>query len=273
MKSALLLAAGKATRLQGIRDQYAKACVPIGDTTPLKFMIGRLIQSGIGNMWVNMHWLPDQVLEHACFALKEYGDDRADGPIEERNRLNFIEEPELLGTGGTLLEYYQRNGSLPDLIINAKQFGDVDLKVVVQQPVGTLVLHSQSKLSDFGGLRFDENFNISGLLAKSEAAKMTSSGGGAGLEASNSTTHGVAVFTGICRPDPAWLPYLQQAREDNPQQVLCMLRHGMFPAMADGVTARAYLHDGDWYEISTPERVKEAVRRRRAECGSPHAAQ
>ena len=56
MSTALVFAAGKATRLEGLREQYAKACVPVGDTTPLQHILPCLHQAGVTRAWVNLHW-------------------------------------------------------------------------------------------------------------------------------------------------------------------------------------------------------------------------
>lgn len=244
MSSALLLAAGKATRLKGIRDQYAKACVPIQGTTPLRFMMQSLAAHGVDDFWINLHWKAEQVRQHAIAALPDFSVQAEADERPESAQINFITEEQLLGTGGTLLECAHRRGAVPDLVVNAKQFGDVDFAGVLQQAPGTLVLHTQSSLADFGGLHFQQDGLITGLLRKTEASQQTPSAAG------------TAVFTGICRPDPGWLPYLQQARRDHPNAALCMLRHGMFPALADGLPARAWLHHGEWFEISTPDRVQ-----------------
>ena len=61
MTTALLLAAGKATRLGALRNQYAKACVPVAGTTPLRFAIERLAQAGVTRVIVNLHWQAEQV--------------------------------------------------------------------------------------------------------------------------------------------------------------------------------------------------------------------
>ena len=65
MTSALLLAAGNATRLGEIRNDFAKANVPVGDTTPLRFALEALRQAGYRRVWINLHYKADQVREQA----------------------------------------------------------------------------------------------------------------------------------------------------------------------------------------------------------------
>jgi len=232
MASALILAAGKATRLEGIRELYAKANVPVGNTTPLRFLLEALGDS-YEDLWINLHFKGDQVRKQA----EQY--------VAEGVRLHFIEEPRLLGTGGTLLEMVQQKGDLPDLVVNAKMFTDFEFASMHRAGSGTLVLHTQSDLHTFGGLTFDAQHRIVGLCPKGEQPKD-------GLAA--------AVFTGICKPSRIWLAALEEARRFHPDDVLCFIRHGLLPSLADAPHhAMAQLHAGSWCEISTPERVQEAI--------------
>ncbi len=236
MTSALILAAGKATRLEGIRDTYAKANVPVGNTTPLRFMLERLDAAGIDEAWINLHYLADQVRrESARWASAGM-------------KVHFIHEETLLGTGGTLLEMVKRSGRLPDVVVNAKMFTDFDFGSICSSATpkrqSALVLHPSSRLTDFGGLSFDREGLVTGLHPRNSPAPASPSG--------------AAVFTGIARPDEAWLPFLDEASASCDGNPVCSIRHGLLPALAAGTsTATAVLHRGYWKEISTPERVAE----------------
>lgn len=231
MSAALVLAAGKATRLEGIRDSYAKANVPVGGTTPLRFLL-EAMGSAFEDVWINLHFKGEQVREEAArWAHPEV-------------RLHFLEEPQLLGTGGTLLEVMRRQGTLPELMVNAKMFTDYPFAEMKTAEPGTMVLHPGSPLDLFGGLRRDEEGRFLGLLPKGEPLP-------AGEQA--------GVFTGICRPHEAWMPYLESARQAAPEAVLCLIRHGLLPCHAEREdVVRLRDHAGHWCEISTPERVAAA---------------
>ncbi|MDA0666342.1 MAG: sugar phosphate nucleotidyltransferase [Planctomycetota bacterium] len=233
MASALILAAGKATRLEGLRETYAKANVPVGDTTPLRFLL-ESFGTTFSDIWINLHFKGEQVRQQAeRYAAKGV-------------RLHFLEEETLLGTGGTLLEMRERSGELPDVLVNAKMFTDFDFASMLLATPGTLVLHSHSPLQTFGGLNYNEGRCIQGLCARGVASS-------AGCTA--------AVFTGICRPSPAWMPYLRAARQANQKKVLCLIRHGLLPALKDAPDhATAEIHQGMWCEVSTPERVEAAAK-------------
>ena len=225
MASALLLAAGKATRLEGIRDTYAKANVPVGDTTPLRFLL-ESIGTSFSDIWINLHFKGDQVRE------------QAERFVSRGVNLHFIEEDPLLGTGGTLLEMLARSGALPEVLVNAKMFTDFSFDSLISAPPGTLVLHGDSDLKSFGGLSYDDEGFIQGLCTRDAA-----------LESYKSA----AVFTGICKPSPTWLKHLKAARQHKESEVLCFIRHGLLPALKeDPKHARAMLHAGAWCEISTP---------------------
>jgi NDP-sugar pyrophosphorylase family protein len=225
---ALLLAAGKATRLLGWRESYAKACVPVGAFTPLSFILPRLLAAGYAPVWINLHHHAQQVRSQAI-------------SLAGAAPLRFLEEPELLGTGGTLLEVARQEGALPRMVANAKIFTDFDFGSFADAAPGTCVLHPASSLAEFGGLQYDAKGEIVGLAARESAAGSA------------------AVFTGICRPHPAWLPHLAAARAARPNSPACLLRDGLLPALAAGVPHPARLHAGSWCEISTPERLTAAA--------------
>ncbi len=222
MISALVLAAGKATRLAGIRDNWAKACVPVGDSSPLAFLLPRLYAAGVKRAWINLHYRPHQVRE---MAIKH-----APAGLE----LCFLDEPELLGTGGTLSAICQQE-SLPDVIVNAKMFTDFNFESILKMPAPTLVLHQHSLMSEFGGFSYANN-KINQLVPKGKKSPKAS-----------------GVFMGICKPSAVWLEHLNKYQGDD---LACFIRHGLIPAMQlNKEYPNALIHSGEWCEISTPARV------------------
>lgn len=231
MTTALLLAAGNATRLGAIRNEYAKANVPVADTTPLRFAFEALRDAGYKRVWVNLHYKAEQVREQAMLFAKDL-------------EVCFLHEDSLLGTGGTLLEATKRDGELPQLMLNAKIFGDFNLRSMLNAAPGSLMLHPKTNADEFGGLYYAPNMQIEGLSLKGSACNPA-------LQR--------AVFTGICTPHPLWIENLQQARGNAPSELLCLIRDGLVPALSQDKThATAILHRGDWCEISTAARVAEA---------------
>jgi len=226
MKTALLLAAGKATRLGELRNQWAKACVPIGESSPLKFALAKLRATGFEKVVINLHHLAEQVRAEAETFAAELD-------------LQFLHEDPLLGTGGTLLATHDSWG-LPDLVLNAKQFHDLDLGNL--PPAPAVVLHPSSSLLQFGGFRFQKN-QVVELLPKNQAQQASQADAG--------------VFTGICRPTSNWVEHIRRAPV-RPDGTRCLVRDGLLPALEAGEPCHPHIHEGRWMEISTPERVREA---------------
>lgn len=246
--AALLLSAGLATRLTGLRDRYPKCCVPVAGTTPLRFLLERLAAAGWQEVWINLHHRASQVRAEA----------ERDAP--SGMTLRFLDESALLGTGGTLLEA-ERQGARVGMVVNAKLFTDFDFARLRDAEPGTVVLHGASPLSVFGGLRHDAAGRVTGLVSRPPSGPPRDRGdrSGAGLAVDDA-----AVYTGICTPHPEWLPLLRAARTRRPDAALCLVRDALLPALTAGVAAQALVHSGFWCEISTPERVaaaEEALRR------------
>jgi NDP-sugar pyrophosphorylase family protein len=244
MKSALLLAAGKATRLGALRDRYAKACVPVQGTTPLRSLMEQLAAAGVGRFVVNLHWQAAQVRAAAAAAAQATG-----------TELLFLEEPQLLGTGGSLLACVRQFELFPDLVVNAKLFTDLDWAKVLAAPEGSLVVHPASELAAFGGLLVEpdaDGLQLRGLWPKSRAQAGE-------LPA---PPQRALVYAGICRPSRAWLPGLEREsmHAESHGIPLCLARAGFLAYAAHGKQVPIYAHPGAWCEISTPERVTEAAK-------------
>lgn len=86
---AFLLAAGFGTRLRPITETVPKCLVPVAGRPLLAYWMDLLEEHGVGEVLINLHFLPDPVRRFA----EEYS-----GPVVIRT----VMEPELLGSGGTL---------------------------------------------------------------------------------------------------------------------------------------------------------------------------
>lgn len=229
---ALLLAGGLATRLGPLRNRWAKACFPIGGVSPLAFLLPRLFTAGYSQVWINVHHQAEQVKEEAK---------RVAPP---QMQVEFLEENTLLGTGGTFMAVAEQAQRFPDLVVNAKLFTDFDFAATLQEPPAWVALHPLSALSEFGGLRFNQQRYVTGLRTKGKPNQEA----------------GAAVFTGISRPSESWLDHLYQAKRKRPEETLCLVRDGLIPSVEAGQPTRVLMHSGYWYEISTPERIQEVDR-------------
>jgi mannose-1-phosphate guanylyltransferase len=87
---AILLAAGLGTRLRPLTETVPKCLVPVGDEVLLDTWLRRLSEAGVERVLVNLHHLADVVRRHV--AASPWSD-----------LVEFADEPELLGTAGTLV--------------------------------------------------------------------------------------------------------------------------------------------------------------------------
>lgn len=119
---AMVLAAGKGTRLRPLTDDCPKALVEVGGRTLLEWVLRRLSAAGVDEVVINLHHLGAQIppfmAAHGNFGL---------------GRVAYSEEPELLDTGGGL----QRAGwffddGRPFLLHNVDVLSDFDLPAMVE---------------------------------------------------------------------------------------------------------------------------------------------
>ena len=104
---AFLLAAGFGTRLRPLTNHMPKCLVPIAGKPLLQFWLEQLHQMGVTQVLVNTHYLSEQVKSFV---------DALRLPVS----ITLSHEPDLLGTGGTLLAnpwFYQTHE--PVLIAHA----------------------------------------------------------------------------------------------------------------------------------------------------------
>lgn len=112
---ALLLAAGRGTRLRPVTDTIPKCLVPIGGRPLLGLWLDRLFAgNAVEHAVVNTHYLAEQV--EAFVAASPW-----------RDRVTLVHEEELLGTGGTLLNVRQHLGTGAVLMAHADNLTDIDI--------------------------------------------------------------------------------------------------------------------------------------------------
>lgn len=112
---ALLLAAGLGTRLRPLTLTVTKCLVPIHGKPLLDYWLEHLFGAGIDRVLINAHWLAETVVAH--IAASPY-----------RDRVDLVHEPELLGTGGTVLANSDWLGDGPFLLAHADNLTDFDVR-------------------------------------------------------------------------------------------------------------------------------------------------
>lgn len=148
---AVLLAAGLGTRLKPITDHTPKCLVPINGKPLLGYWLETLVKLGVTNILINIHYLPEQVKEF----IKQ-------SPY--KSYITTVEEIELLGTAGTLVNNRSFWQEKTTLIIHADNFCCSDLTSMVKQHSNrqaetdaTLLLFKTEQPKRCGVVKVDEN--------------------------------------------------------------------------------------------------------------------
>jgi mannose-1-phosphate guanylyltransferase len=116
--NALLLAAGLGTRLRPMTDRIPKCLVPIRGKPLLEYWLDALLSNGIHEVLVNTHHLAERVQDF-CAASPW------------RRQVRLVYEPELLGTGGTIVaneKFFGREAFLVAHADNLSRFSMPDFR-------------------------------------------------------------------------------------------------------------------------------------------------
>ncbi len=115
---ALLLSAGLGTRLRPLTDTVPKCLVPVNGVPLMGYWFDMLCKAGIVPVLVNLHHLPDKVMDFI-----------ENSPYEKY--ISTVYEEKLLGTGGTLLKNRNFFGSDQILMIHCDNLSVFDITAFV----------------------------------------------------------------------------------------------------------------------------------------------
>lgn len=104
--SAMVLAAGLGTRMRPLTDRMPKPLVAVAGKPLLDHVLDRLVEVGVATAVVNVHYLPDQIIQH----------------VKGRTKPRVIisdEREEVLGTGGGVVKALPLLGYAPFYHLNA----------------------------------------------------------------------------------------------------------------------------------------------------------
>jgi NDP-sugar pyrophosphorylase family protein len=225
---ALILSAGLGTRLRPYTDHTPKPLFTICGRPLLDITITKLIQAGCESIMINTHHLHAQIeafIAHQTYAI----------PIETRY------EPQILGTGGAIINVKDFWNDQPFMVINADIVTTIDFRAVYDfhcqhgHPV-TLVLADDpefnSVITDADGCVV-EFYQPSGAPDRSMESALT--------------------FSGIQVLDPEILKFI--ATQMPASSIDAYMR-----MLTKGEKIKAYnSHNAYWKDIGTPGRYKLAV--------------
>ncbi len=103
---AMVLAAGFGTRMRPLTDRMPKPLVPVAGRALLDHVLDKLAEAGVTDAVVNVHYLPDQIIDHTATRTKP--------------RVTISDERDaVLGTGGGVVKALPLLGDAPFYHLNA----------------------------------------------------------------------------------------------------------------------------------------------------------
>jgi NDP-sugar pyrophosphorylase family protein len=164
---AMILAAGRGTRLRPLTDHRPKALVEIGGKTLLEITIARLRAAGVTEIVVNVHHFAEMMLAY----LKAKGNFGI--------RIEVSREQVLLDTGGGLKNatwfFLEHSGDEPFLLHNVDIISAIDLQAVLEahKRNGALATLAVQKRNSSRQLLFDTRGLLCGRRTGSDPADET----------------------------------------------------------------------------------------------------
>src|SRR5215212_4870254 len=165
---AIVLAAGKGTRLFPFTGEIPKPMAPVVDTPIIRHIFDLLARYGVTEARVNVHYLADALLE-------------AYGHHSHRNGMSvrLLREDKLYGTAGGVKKLAQEEEEVASLgkfeqtfvVVSGDALTDVDIKELLafhkkKGALASIALHRVYDTSEFGVVEVDEEGGILGFQEK-----------------------------------------------------------------------------------------------------------
>ena len=222
---AILLAGGKGTRLRPLTIHTPKPIVPIFNRAFLHYQIDLLKQvPEIDEVILSLNYQPRRI--------EEMFGDGADLGI----KIRYVVEPVPLGTAGAI-KYAGDKLTESVVVFNGDVMTQLDLAAVIRmhrerQARATIVLTPVENPSAYGLVETDDRGNIQRFLEKPKPEEITTNHINAGIY--------------ILEPDTF---------DRIPSEVPWSIERSYFPSLIErGETFVAYVYDGYWIDIGTPEK-------------------
>jgi NDP-sugar pyrophosphorylase family protein len=228
---AILLAGGKGTRLRPLTVHTPKPIVPIFNRAFLHYQIDLLKQvPEIDEVILSLNYQPRRI--------EEMFGDGADLGI----KIRYVVEPIPLGTAGAI-KYAGDKLTESVVVFNGDVMTELDLAAVIRlhrerRARATIVLTPVENPSAYGLVETDGHGNIQRFLEKPKPEEITTNYINAGIY--------------VLEPDTF---------DRIPSEVSWSIERSYFPSLIErGETFVAYLYDGYWIDIGTPEKYAQVHR-------------
>jgi len=227
----MILAAGYGARLWPLTADRTKPALPVLGKPLVGYVAECLAKHGIRDVLVNLHHRPESV-------RAALGDGSRFGV-----RLQYVDEPVILGTSGALDNARDSLSTDTFVVINGKIITDIDLNAAFETHRRTKALATLVLRRNFPRERFSIVETRDGFVTRFAGmpATETKTSGGTASEAP-------LMFTGIQILEPRIFDYI-------PRGVFSHSTTEVYPqAIANGESIAAHVGEGMWYELSTLRR-------------------
>jgi NDP-sugar pyrophosphorylase family protein len=228
---AILLAGGKGTRLRPLTIHTPKPIVPIFNRPFLHYQIDLLKQvPEIDEVILSLNYQPRRIEEI-------FGDG-----LEVGIKIRYVVEPAPLGTAGAI-KYAGDHLTESVVVFNGDVLTEIDLAAVIRlhrerQARATIVLTPVENPAAYGLVETDVSANIRRFLEKPKPEEITTSTINAGIY--------------VLEPDTF---------DRIPSEVPWSIERSYFPSLVErNETFVAYIYNGYWIDIGTPEKYTQVHR-------------
>jgi len=223
----MILSAGYGTRLWPLTEDRTKPAIPILGKPLVGYVAEYLARYGCDEITVNLHHRPESV-------RRALGDGSKFGV-----RLQYVEEPEILGTSGAMDNARALLDGDTFVVVNGKIITDIDLNAAFEthrrlNAIATLVLLPNAAC---------ERFSI--VKTAKTADGLLEGFGGMPVPGDYSPDNPPLMFTGIQILEPKIFDYI-------PRGVFSHSTTDVYPqAIANGERVATHVASGRWFELST----------------------
>ncbi len=229
VSKAVILAGGPGTRMRPFSYEIPKSLIPVQGKALLQYTIELLKQHGIVDIVISIGHLGDKIREY-------FGDGDRYGV-----NIQYIQQSSEVGTGGALagtVGYFTKE---PFVLVHGDILIDIDLQELISfhqehEYCVSMALTSVQNPSEFGMVSVRGN-NVVAFSEKPDKDK--------------SSSHLINAGLYIC--NPAIFDYL-------PPSGSFSLERDIFPELIRDHKLGAYMFDGMWYDVSTPEIYEQVLK-------------
>ncbi len=221
---AVVLAAGKGTRLGSATAMLPKPLLPVRGRPVIGLVLDLLARNGVGEVFMNLHHHPD--------ALRDYCGDGGRWGL----RITYAVERELLGTAGTVRNFARYLAESSFFVVYGDNYFECDLAALQEfhaqrKGVATIALFEKEDVTGSGIVQVDAEGRVLRFVEKPPPSE----------------TFSRLVNGGLYVLSPAILPLI-------PDRVPCDFGYHVFPALlASGHRIYGRVMEGGVWPIDTPD--------------------